>query len=78
MTPSTDKPRFDYPPVRRDDSVVETLHGHEIKDPYRWLEDPDSKETKVRVTTSPFQIATFDSSTHRGIGLCRVSKQALF
>lgn len=33
-----------YPETRRDD-VVENLHGHEIADPYRWLEDPDSAET---------------------------------
>ncbi|GAB2657780.1 prolyl oligopeptidase family serine peptidase [Kribbella swartbergensis] len=34
-----------YPESRRDD-VVETLHGHEIADPYRWLEDPDSPDTQ--------------------------------
>ena len=34
-----------YPESRRGD-VVETLHGHRIADPYRWLEDPDSTETK--------------------------------
>ncbi|GAB3926486.1 prolyl oligopeptidase family protein [Kribbella albertanoniae] len=34
-----------YPESRRDD-VVETLHGHAIADPYRWLEDPDSAETQ--------------------------------
>lgn len=34
-----------YPETRRDD-VVETLHGHAIADPYRWLEDPDSAETQ--------------------------------
>ncbi|MFG1812981.1 prolyl oligopeptidase family protein [Kribbella sp. NPDC049174] len=33
-----------YPESRRDD-VVETLHGHQIADPYRWLEDPDSPDT---------------------------------
>ncbi|WCC79506.1 prolyl oligopeptidase family serine peptidase [Cutibacterium equinum] len=32
------------PQTRRDD-VVETLHGHTIEDPYRWLEDADSPET---------------------------------
>ncbi|TCC05329.1 prolyl oligopeptidase family serine peptidase [Kribbella soli] len=34
-----------YPESRRDD-VVETLHGHQIADPYRWLEDPDSADTR--------------------------------
>jgi prolyl oligopeptidase len=34
-----------YPESRRD-GVVETLHGHQIADPYRWLEDPDSADTK--------------------------------
>jgi len=33
-----------YPDTRRDD-VVETLHGVEIADPYRWLEDLDSDDT---------------------------------
>jgi prolyl oligopeptidase len=26
--------------------LVETLHGHQIADPYRWLEDPDSPATR--------------------------------
>ncbi|TCC66192.1 S9 family peptidase [Kribbella pittospori] len=34
-----------YPESRRDD-VVDTLHGHQIADPYRWLEDPDSADTQ--------------------------------
>ncbi len=33
-----------YPETRRGD-VVETLHGAQVADPYRWLEDLDSAET---------------------------------
>ena len=34
-----------YPPAARLD-INETLHGHTVRDPYRWLEDADSAETK--------------------------------
>lgn len=34
-----------YPPATRLD-IQETLHGHTVRDPYRWLEDADSTETK--------------------------------
>lgn len=37
-----------YPESRRMD-LVETLHGTEVADPYRWLEDANSEETKAWV-----------------------------
>jgi hypothetical protein len=37
---------YNYPEIRREE-LVENLHGVKIADPYRWLEDPKSDETKV-------------------------------
>src|SRR5215475_12130143 len=34
------------PPLARQDNVKELIHGVEIIDPYRWLEDQDGDETR--------------------------------
>ena len=33
-------------PVTRREDIVDVLHGVEVADPYRWLEDQDSPETR--------------------------------
>lgn len=48
MTAELVTPRLRYPDVARDD-VVESLHGVEVADPYRWLEDPDTDRTRAFV-----------------------------
>ncbi|XVJ58683.1 MAG: S9 family peptidase [Tepidisphaera sp.] len=40
---------FKYPPAPRE-STVETIHGVEVADPFRWLEDNESAATKAWVT----------------------------
>jgi prolyl oligopeptidase len=40
-------PMTTRPPATRTDDVTETLHGVTIADPYRWLEDQQSAETRA-------------------------------
>jgi len=37
---------IEYPPARRAE-IVEELHGRQVADPYRWLEDADSADTRA-------------------------------
>ncbi|KAL7674940.1 hypothetical protein ACOME3_001212 [Neoechinorhynchus agilis] len=50
--------RYNYPVARRDDTIIDDYHGHLIPDPYRWLEDPDSDETKKFISD---QQSVFDA-----------------
>lgn len=40
-------PAVQGPPKTRTDNVKEVIHGLEITDPYRWLEDQESPETRA-------------------------------
>jgi len=46
-TVSAQRQSLNAPPPTRVDNVRETLHGVEIIDPYRWLEDQRSPETRA-------------------------------
>ena len=38
------------PPETRSEEVVDVLHGVEVPDPYRWLEDQEAEETREWIT----------------------------
>jgi prolyl oligopeptidase len=47
------------PPVTRQDNVRDVIHGVEVPDPYRWLEDGNSAETRTWIAAQEEYTATF-------------------
>src|SRR5688572_13004070 len=45
MQPQTTSAPFDYPKAKKVDQV-DDYHGTKVADPYRWLENPDSPESR--------------------------------
>ena len=54
-----------YPAARRLD-LVEDLHGYRVADPYRWLEDADSPETRQWLTAEEELWAGYRAALPRG------------
>ncbi|HSZ60823.1 MAG TPA: prolyl oligopeptidase family serine peptidase [Terriglobales bacterium] len=48
-TPSTPPGPHKAPPIAKPEPVEDTLHGHKIIDPYRYLENPNDSDTKLYV-----------------------------
>ncbi|CEF69339.1 Prolyl endopeptidase [Strongyloides ratti] len=58
----------EYPLIRKDKNVVETLHGIQIADPYRYLEDPLNEETTNFIKKlNDISSKVFEKSNIRGI-----------
>jgi hypothetical protein len=66
--------REKYPDVKRED-FTEQLHGVAIPDPYRWLEDADSAETKSCVPAPPSTRCLLESSDDENFH-CRPTRRS--
>ncbi|KAI6198006.1 Prolyl endopeptidase [Aphelenchoides besseyi] len=55
-----------YPQARRDETIVDNYHGNLVVDPYRWLENVDTQETKAFIANLNKTTTMFlDQSTVR-------------
>ncbi len=63
------------PPATRTDEVREVLHGVEVVDPYRWLEDQSSPETRAWIEAqNAYSRPILDSLPHRAALLKRLTQ----
>jgi prolyl oligopeptidase len=63
------------PPKTRVDAVTETIHGVRITDPYRWLEDQDSPETRAWIDAeTKYTRAVLDQLSNRELVKAEVGR----
>jgi prolyl oligopeptidase len=60
-------PKSSLPPFSRRDDLREVLHRVEVADPYRWLEDANSIETRDWLAKQQEHAATYFASTQRDL-----------
>jgi prolyl oligopeptidase len=64
----------DEPPITLVESVIESLHGVEVVDPYRWLENQESARTRIWLKEQDtYTRAYFASLAERPIVRARIS-----
>lgn len=65
-TPSFRRFNMQYPEAKRDYTAIDEYHGLTIVDPYRWLENPDSEETKNFIKSqNDLSIPYIDACKHK-------------
>ncbi|GMH44889.1 hypothetical protein BSKO_12846 [Bryopsis sp. KO-2023] len=67
----------EYPWVRRDDSVVDDIHGVQVADPYRWLEDPDNPECAAFVQAQNTLMDTIAAKCGTNEAIYKTLREAL-
>jgi prolyl oligopeptidase len=74
LTAQTDGTRLDYPKAKTVDQV-DDYHGVKVADPYRWLEDADSDDTKAWVEAeNKLTFSYLDQIPYRGAIRDRMTK----
>ncbi len=76
--PETKGSSPDYPPTRRDD-VVDQIHGAQVADPYRWLEDASKPDVQAWMTAQhDFTRAYLDKLPRREQIAARIAELSYF
>jgi|HubBroStandDraft_1064217.scaffolds.fasta_scaffold61846_4 prolyl oligopeptidase len=66
MSDSEQKAGYASPPSTRREDLRETIHGVEVSDTYRWLEDGISAETRAWIAAQQDYAAPFLDARARG------------